>query len=103
MSYACGLLDPTNIYGIVALSGFIPHRSKLLLQWDKLTDLPVFISHGTYDELIPIELGRESAAMLREAKAAVTFHEYPMGHQVTERTLRDLTSWMREVLQSNQS
>jgi phospholipase/carboxylesterase len=103
MSYAAGLLDPTSIRGIVALSGFVPHRSKLPLRWDSVTDLPVFISHGTYDELMPIGLGRESAQMLRDAAAAVTFHEYPMGHQVAEGTLHDLTSWMREILQFKQS
>ena len=103
MSFAAGLLDPHNIRGIVALSGFVPHKSRLPLQLDRVTDLPVFISHGTYDELMPIELGREAAQMLRDAGAAVTFHEYPMGHQVTEGTLRDLVSWMRGVLHSKQT
>ncbi len=98
MSYAAGLLDPTNFRGIVALSGYIPSRSNLPIQWDKLTGFPVFISHGAYDELIPLKLGRESAELLRNAGANVTFREYAMGHQVTEETLRDLTSWMRDVI-----
>lgn len=99
MSYAAGLLEPTSIRGIVALSGFVPHKSRLPLRWDSLTNLPVFISHGRYDELIPIVLARESAQMLREAGAAVTFNEYPAGHQVADGTIRDLATWIREILQ----
>jgi len=98
MSYAAGLLDPTHVRGIVALSGYIPSKSNLQFEMDKLSGLPVFISHGAYDELIPLKLGLESAELLRGAGANVTFREYAMGHQVTEDTLRDLSSWLRDVL-----
>ena len=98
MAYAAGLLDPANVRGIVALSGYIPNRSNLPIQWEKLRGLPVFISHGAYDELIPLKLGKESFELLRNAGANVTFREYLMGHQVTEETMRDLTSWMQDIL-----
>ena len=98
MSYAAGLLDPKSIRGIVALSGYIPHRSGLPLQWGKVANLPVFISHGSYDELIQISFAQESAELLRKAGAKVTYHEYAMGHEVRQETLRDLAAWMQEVL-----
>jgi len=98
MSYAAGLVDPKHIRGIIALSGYIPNRSNLPIKWGELKGFPVFISHGTYDELIPLKLGKESAELLRNAGANVTFKEYTMGHQVTEDTLRDLTSWMQDIL-----
>jgi phospholipase/carboxylesterase len=98
MSYAAGLLNPIGVQGIVALSGYIPSRSNLSIQWNELKGFPVFISHGAYDELIPIKLGKESADLLRKAGATVTYREYAMGHQVTEDTLRDVISWMRGVL-----
>jgi phospholipase/carboxylesterase len=98
MSYAAGLVDPTKIRGIVGLSGYIPSRSNLPVKWNELKGLPVFISHGTYDELIPIRLGKESAELLRNAGANVTFREYTMGHQVTVDVLSELTLWMRDVL-----
>ena len=98
MSYAAGLLDPTHVRAIVALSGYIPNRSNLPIKWSELKGFPIFISHGTYDELIPLKLSKESAELLRNAGANVTFKEYTMGHQVTENTLRDLSAWMRHVL-----
>ena len=98
MAYAAGLLDPTNIRGIVSLSGYIPSRSNLPLKWNELKGVRFFISHGTYDEVIPINLGKESAELLRNVGVNVTFREYAMGHQVTEDVLRELTSWMRDII-----
>jgi len=98
MSYAAGLTEPSRIRAIVALSGYIPYKSGLSLQWDRMKEFRVFISHGEYDELIPVSLGRKSAEMLTQAGAKVTYHEYPMGHEITEETLRDLRVWMVDVL-----
>jgi phospholipase/carboxylesterase len=98
MSYAAGLLDPNSIRGIVALSGYIPHKSGLPFEWSKVANLPVFISHGTYDELIPLSLAHESAELLRKARANLAYNEYAMGHEVREETLRDLALWLRGVL-----
>jgi phospholipase/carboxylesterase len=98
MSYAVGLLDPKSVRGIVALSGYIPHRSGLPFEWSKVANLPVFVSHGTYDELISLSLAHESAELLRKAGAGLAYNEYAMGHEVREETLRDLALWMRRVL-----
>lgn len=98
MSYAAGLLDPKSIRGIAALSGYIPHRSGLPFEWSKVANLPVFVSHGTYDELIPLSLAHESVELLRKAGANLDYNEYAMGHEVSEETLRNLAAWMREVL-----
>ena len=98
MSYAAGLTEPGRIRAIVALSGYIPYKSGLSLQWDRVKEFCVFISHGEYDELIPVSLGRKSADMLTQAGAKVTYHEYRMGHEITEETLRDLRVWVVDVL-----
>jgi phospholipase/carboxylesterase len=98
VSYAIALLDPTEIRGIAALSGYIPHRSGLPLQLQHLNGLSAFISHGTYDEVIPVKYGREAAELLRKAGAEVFYREYPMGHEVSENTLRDLNEWTRKAI-----
>jgi len=38
------------------------------------------------------------AEMLRTAAADVAYREYPMGHEVSEQTLRDLAAWMKKAL-----
>jgi phospholipase/carboxylesterase len=98
MAYAAGVQDPDSIRGIAALSGYVPQNSGLTLRLHRLNGFPVFISHGVCDEVIPIKLGRESAEALKAAGADVTYHEYQMGHEVREETLRDLSIWMRRIV-----
>ncbi len=97
MAYTTALLDPTSFLGVAALSGYIPHRSGLPLKLTNLNGFPVFISHGSEDPIIPARLSRESADLLERAGATVTYREYPMGHEVTEDTMRDLSEWSRNV------
>ena len=98
MAYAVGLTESSGVRAIAALSGYVPYRSGLPLQLQDLNALSVFISHGAWDELIPVELGRESAELLKKAGADVAYHEYPMGHEVGPQTLRDLSSWLTNIL-----
>jgi phospholipase/carboxylesterase len=101
MSHAIGLMDPSHVRGIVALSGYVPYRSGLPLKLSDLGNLSVFVSHGAWDEIIPVELGRTSVELLRKAGAKLSYHEYPMGHQVSEETLRDLRAWMNDIVHAS--
>lgn len=98
MAYALGLQNPSQFKGIIGLSGYVPVRSQLPFQLNNLKRFPIFISHGTYDEIIPVQLGREAAEILRKAGANVLYREYPMGHQVSEETLNDLSDWTKAVI-----
>ncbi len=98
MAYAVALLNPDSFRGIAALSGYVPSRSGLPFKIQQLNGLRFFISHGKYDDLIPAKLGRESAEFLKGAGADITYHEYPMGHEVREETLRDLGVWIKKLL-----
>lgn len=98
MAYAAALLDPDLFRGIAALSGYIPQRSGLVFSLERLGVLSAFISHGTYDQVIPVRLGRESAELLKRAGVRVEYREYPMGHEVREETLRDLSAWTKNLL-----
>jgi phospholipase/carboxylesterase len=98
MAYSVGLLDPTSFFGIAALSGYVPQRSGLPLDLEDLRGFSVFVSHGTYDQVIPVRLARESAELLKKAGARVEYREYPMGHEVSEETVRELSAWIKTLL-----
>ena len=100
MAYGTALVDPPKFRGVIALSGYIPVKSDLHLRLDELSDFPVFISHGSNDPLIPPRFGREAAKILMEARAKVTYDEYPMGHEISEETVQDLKEWVRNVLRA---
>ena len=98
MAYGIGLQSPSQFKGIVGLSGYVPTRSQLPFQFNELGGFPIFISHGTYDEVIPVQLGREAAELLSKAGANVVYREYSMGHQVSEDTLKDLSDWTKKII-----
>jgi len=98
MAYSVALLDAASFFGIVALSGYIPQRSGLPLAVEDLGGFSVFISHGVYDQIIPVRLARESAELLKKARARVEYREYPMGHEVSEETVRDSSAWVKNLL-----
>jgi len=100
MAYGTALVDPPKFRGVIALSGYIPVKSDLHLRLDELSDFPEFISHGSNDPLIPPRFGREAAKILMEARAKVTYDEYPMGHEISEETVQDLKEWVRNVLRA---
>jgi phospholipase/carboxylesterase len=100
MAYGTVLPSPSAFRGLAALSGYIPPSSDETYTLRRLTRFPIFISHGTNDPLIPVQLGRQAAEMLRTAGADVKYHEYPMGHEVTAEGMRDLREWARELLTS---
>ena len=101
MAYAAALLDPDSFRGVAALSGYIPQHSGLTFRLDRLGGLSVFISHGSFDEVIPLQLGRESAELLKGSGARVEYHEYPMGHEVRQETLRDLSAWTKDMFEKH--
>jgi phospholipase/carboxylesterase len=97
MAYAAGLMAYPAVSGIVALSGYIPTKTGFTLGSKDLSRLRAFVSHGTYDEVIPVHFGREAAELLRDKQADVLYREYAMGHQVIGETIADLTEWMRPL------
>ena len=98
LAYGAGLLNPTSFRGIAALSGYIPQRSGLKLELTTVSSFPVFVSHGTDDQIIPVRLARESAELLKRSGAEVTYREYPLGHGVSEDTIHDLKAWTSKIL-----
>jgi len=101
MAYALGLLHPSSFQGIAALSGYIPLKSGLPLQLTKLNGFLIFISHGSNDMVIPVRFGREAAEIFNHAGAELTYREYPIGHEVSEATVRDLREWLMKTLLTN--
>lgn len=55
---------------------------------------PVFMAHGSFDPVLPFELGRESKALIETAGYAVEWHEYPMAHQVCAPEIADIREFL---------
>jgi phospholipase/carboxylesterase len=99
MSASVALTRPDLIAGAVLMSGrILPDIQSKIAPAEQLEGLPILLVHGTLDQVLPIDNGRNSREILTKLPVALTYHEYPMGHTVSEESLRDVTAWLREQL-----
>lgn len=97
LSYALALHYPEKIKNIVALSGYI--NQDIMPVQEKTAayrHLHFFISHGTFDDIIPIEAARKIPPFLLERNIRNDYHEYPMGHEVNMQCLQDMLVWIEQ-------
>ena len=94
-----GLRHAERLAGILALSTYLPLAGTLAAEAHTANrDVPIFMAHGTDDPLITLARAQRSRDLLRESGYRVEWHEYPMAHQVCDEELRDLSAWLRRVL-----
>jgi phospholipase/carboxylesterase len=67
------------------------------------TDLPIFMAHGSFDPVLPMQLGQASYEQLSNAGFDVEWHEYPMAHAVCAEEIRDIRTWLLSVYESPSS
>jgi phospholipase/carboxylesterase len=99
MALALGLGPTTGPppAGVLCHSGFLPDARGLDYDWDAAARVPVLVLHGRQDEMVPIELGRDTAASLEHHGVPVTFHEFDGSHQTTLESLAEARDWLARV------
>lgn len=104
VSSALAMLMPERIAGVVMHSGYVAaEHTKLDLNPDGLAGKPFFVAHGKYDDIIPVTWGRDGQEYLEAAGADVIYKEYPIGHSISEESLYDLSEWLTERLDRDES
>ncbi|MCL7461455.1 alpha/beta fold hydrolase [Pseudomonas sp. NW5] len=85
--------------GVIALSTYAPtfEAGQQPLQGHAAT--PALCLHGREDGVVPAALGRRAHDWLQQADVAVTWHDYPMGHEVCNDELRDIAYWLKARLE----
>ncbi len=86
-----------KLVGLMALSTWLPLPDAL--KGDGLnTATPVFMAHGSFDPMIPMQYGRAAADALAGAGFDVEWHDYPMAHAVCPQEIGDIRNWLVGVL-----
>jgi phospholipase/carboxylesterase len=95
MSLGAALTVPEKIAGVVAMSGrILPEILPRIAPADRLKGLRVLIAHGTGDPVLPIEHGRAAKEVLSRLPLELSYHEYPMGHEISDESLGDIALWL---------
>jgi phospholipase/carboxylesterase len=95
LSYAVALSYPEKVNKVVAMSGYI--NLDIVTEdylKNNLRQLKIFASHGTVDQVIPVDWARKTPAILEKLGIAITYKEYPVGHGVAPQNFYDLKNWL---------
>ena len=90
---------PKKLAGVMALSTYLPLRATLAAERSAANaDIPIFMAHGQYDDIIPMQRARDSMNFLKQLQYQVEWHEYPMPHSVCGEEIQDISSWLAKLL-----
>ncbi len=95
LCYAVALSYPKKVQRIVAMSGYLNTEMAIeKFENNDLSSLKVFASHGTVDQVIPVEWARKSIPTLESYGIEVVYKEYPVGHGVAPQNFFDFKNWL---------
>lgn len=80
--------------GILGMSGFVPMVRAWRLDIGAKRGLSAYITHGTYDPMIPVGFGRRTRDLLVEDGLYVTYRETRVKHQIDAALLPEMREWV---------
>ena len=90
---------PKKLAGVMALSTYLPLAATLAAERSAANiETPVFMAHGTYDDIIPLQRAVQSKDFLEKAGYRVEWHEYPMPHSVCGEEIGHIASFLTRLL-----
>jgi phospholipase/carboxylesterase len=95
------LRHPERLAGVMVLSSYLMLRTTLAAEAAAANrDLPILMCHGSFDPVLPLQLGSSSRDLLRAAGYTVDWKEYPMQHQVCLEEVQDISEFLCRVVLS---
>ena len=99
LSYAVALTYPEKVNNIVALSGYInpniiPDNPA---EYD-YSKLHFYCSHGSVDQVLPIDWARKAIQFLKALKIDHTYSEFPVGHGVAPQNFYEFKTWLEDKI-----
>lgn len=97
LSYAVALSYPQKIKRVVAMSGYF--NAEIATENFKENDfsnLKIFASHGSVDQVVPVEWARKAEPALKQLGIDIVYKEYPIGHGVSPQNFYDFKNWLQQ-------
>jgi len=97
LSYALSLNFPNKIQHVIALSGYL-NKELIPNDIDQKISTDYYISHGSVDQVIPVEWARNTTPFLETLKLQYEYSEYPVGHGVSPQNFFSFKKWIENRL-----
>ena len=80
--------------GILVMSCFLPMVRGWRIDVRAKRGTPAYVSHGTYDNIIPVGFGRRVRDELVEGQLEVTYRETRVQHQIDPELIPEMQAWL---------
>src|SRR5918993_4376091 len=89
------LREPRPLAGVMALSTYLPLAPLLAAERSAANaGIPIFMAHGTSDQVLPLSLAEASRRALDALGYAVDWHSYSMQHSVCSEEIGAIAAWL---------
>jgi len=97
LSYSISFIYPNKVNYVVALSGYL---NPDLLPDSISTDIKTqyYISHGSVDQVIPVEWARQASPYIKKIGLQTQYQEYRVGHGVAPQNFFSFKEWIEKRL-----
>lgn len=90
---------PERLAGVMALSTYLPLNATLAAERSPANqELPIFMAHGHYDDIIPLRRAEQSKEVLEKLGYKVEWKAYPMPHSVCPEEIGDIARFLLRIL-----
>lgn len=96
LSYAVAFTYPEKVNNVIALSGYLNHKIFELNKEKNYQHLHFYCSHGSVDQVIPIEAARLITPFMKANSLKHVYEEFPVGHGVAPQNFYALKAWLEK-------
>ena len=96
LSYAVALSYPEKVNNVIALSGYL--NADILKEGFENNDfskLNIYCSHGSVDQVIPVQWARMAPEFLSKINIKTELREFPVGHGVHPNNFYEFKEWLK--------
>ncbi len=97
LSYAVALSYPDKVNRVIALSGYINEAIlKKNYKDNDFSNLNIYASHGSVDQVIPVDWARKAQPLLNSLNIENKYSEFPVGHGVAPQNFKEFKAWLEK-------
>ena len=97
VGYEAALSYPEQLGGLMTMSTYFATHETISLH-PANADIPIFISHGTLDPIVPESLGQKAFELLLAKGYRPEYKTYSMEHSVHPNQIKAISEWLQKVL-----
>ncbi len=100
MSVDVGFRRKEPLAGIVVMSGALHEED--MPDFAARRQQPIIVVHGSYDDVIPVRAAQRLRSVLMSHALDPEYEEFPMGHHVTEESMKRVKEFLERVTKKSE-